>query len=113
MTQLVLPLALNYASHAGAVAALRQAPGVMSLPNHAPGATAWTSAASDIGVLVFREGLECVLVLAAITANMIGPRRAYQRPVFAGAALACLATLVTWRLAVGVIDDMSASLPAL
>lgn len=73
----------------------------------------WTSAGIDIGVLVFREGLECVLVLAAITANMVGPRRAYQRPVFAGVAVACLATLVTWRLAVGVIDDMSASLPAL
>ncbi len=72
-----------------------------------------TSAAVDIGVLVFREGLECVLVLAAITANMIGPRRAYQRPVFTGAAIACLATLLTWRLAVGLIDDMAASLPAL
>ncbi len=73
----------------------------------------WTSAGVDIGVLVFREGLECVLVLAAITANMIGPRRVYQRPVFGGAAVACLATLVTWRVAVGVIDDLAASLPAL
>ena len=26
----------------------------------------------DIAVLVFREGLECILVLAAITANMVG-----------------------------------------
>ncbi len=67
----------------------------------------------DIGILVFREGLECVLVLAAITANMIGARRAYQRPVFGGAALASVATLVTWRLAVDLIDDMAASLPAL
>ena len=40
----------------------------------------------DIAVLVFREGLECILVLSAITANMVGARRAYQRPVAAGAA---------------------------
>jgi high-affinity iron transporter len=72
-----------------------------------------TSAGIDIAVLVFREGLECVLVLAAITANMVGDRRAYQRPVFSGAAVAFLATLLSWRLAVAVVDDMSASLPAL
>ena len=72
-----------------------------------------TSAGVDIGVLVFREGLECVLVLAAITANMIGPRRTYRRPVFAGAVVGCLATLGAWRVAVGIVDDMSTSLPAL
>src|SRR3954471_17264696 len=42
----------------------------------------------DIAVLVFREGLECILVLSAITANMVGPRRSLQRPVTAGAATA-------------------------
>ena len=26
----------------------------------------------DISVLVFREGLECIIVLAAVTANMVG-----------------------------------------
>ena len=31
-----------------------------------------TVAALDIAVLVFREGLECILVLAAITASMTG-----------------------------------------
>ena len=29
----------------------------------------------DIAVLVFREGLECILVLSAMTANMVGARR--------------------------------------
>ena len=32
--------------------------------------TSSTVAFLDIGVLVFREGLECILVLAAITASM-------------------------------------------
>ncbi len=70
-------------------------------------------AALNIGLLVFREGLECVLVLAAITANMIGSRRGYRRPVFVGAALAALATLATWRIAVAVIGDLSEQIPAL
>ena len=32
--------------------------------------TSATIASLDIGVLVFREGLECILVLAAVTASM-------------------------------------------
>ncbi len=67
----------------------------------------------DIAVLVFREGLECILVLSAITANMVGERRPYQRPVAAGAGLAVLATLVTWRVAVGALDSLAESVPAL
>jgi high-affinity iron transporter len=35
----------------------------------------------NIGVLVFREGLECILVLAAITANLTGPQQLGRRPV--------------------------------
>ena len=67
----------------------------------------------DIGVLVFREGLECILVLAAMTANMIGARRGYQRPVAVGAARRCVATLVTWVIAVRIIDSLADSIPAL
>ena len=37
--------------------------------------TSSTVAFLDIGILVFREGLECILVLAAITASMTGPKR--------------------------------------
>src|SRR4051812_9626393 len=63
----------------------------------------------DIAVLVFREGLECILVLSAITANMVGERRSYQRPVGAGAALALVATLITWQVAVGILDSLGES----
>src|SRR6478735_7102352 len=41
-------------------------------------------AAIDIGILVFREGLEAILVLAALTANLRGGSSAYQRPVGVG-----------------------------
>jgi high-affinity iron transporter len=67
----------------------------------------------DIAVLVFREGLECILVLAAVTANMIGTRQACQRPVATGAAGALAATLVTWFIAVGIIESLADNVSAL
>ncbi|MEN3336538.1 MAG: high-affinity iron transporter [Acidobacteriota bacterium] len=67
----------------------------------------------DIAVLVFREGLECILVLSAITANMVGERRTFQRPVGVGAGLAVLATLLTWQVAVGILNSLADSVPAL
>lgn len=67
----------------------------------------------DIAILVFREGLECVLVLSAIVANMNGARRAYRQPVFAGAAVGAAATLGTWCIAVAVMTDLSQSVSAL
>jgi high-affinity iron transporter len=71
------------------------------------------SAVLDIGVLVFREGLECILVLSAITASMVGTCQSYRKPVAAGVAVAFVATLITWRFAIGIVDALSASLPAL
>jgi len=70
-------------------------------------------ASLDIAVLVFREGLECILVLAAITASMTGAKRALRRPVAAGAGLAFTATLVTWFIAIGIMGTLSQSVPAL
>ena len=67
----------------------------------------------DIAVLVFREGLECILVLSAITANMIGPRRSLQQPVAAGASAAFFATLLTWALAIRIVDSLAENIPAL
>jgi len=67
----------------------------------------------DIGVLVFREGLECILVLSAITASMVKSEESYRRPIAAGAGVAFLATLVTWFVAVGIVDDLTKSMNAL
>jgi high-affinity iron transporter len=67
----------------------------------------------DIGILVFREGLECILVLAAITASMTGTRRACRRPVAFGAGLAFLATLVTWMVAVRIMGALADNVSAL
>jgi len=75
--------------------------------------TSKTVAALDIGVLVFREGLECILVLAAITASMTGPKRAHRKPVAIGAGVAFLATLITWVIAVRIVDSLSDNMRAL
>jgi high-affinity iron transporter len=75
--------------------------------------TGATVAALDIGVLVFREGLECILVLAAITASMTGPKRAHRKPVAMGAGVAFVATLITWVIAVRIVDSLSDNMRAL
>src|SRR5450432_420977 len=67
----------------------------------------------DIGVLVFREGLECILVLSAITASMMGSNQSQRRPIALGAGIGFLATVITWFVAVGIINDMTQSIPAL
>ncbi|HTA05696.1 MAG TPA: FTR1 family protein, partial [Solirubrobacteraceae bacterium] len=54
---------------------------------------------ADAAVIVFREGLEAVLILAAITASFIGERRKLRRPVLLGALLGLGATAVTYALA--------------
>jgi high-affinity iron transporter len=70
-------------------------------------------AALDIAVLVFREGLECILVIAAITASMTGSRRACRRPVAWGAGGAFIATLITWMIAVRIINSLADNVSAL
>src|SRR5438132_5936702 len=70
-------------------------------------------ASMDIGVLVFREGLECILVLAAITASMTGSDRAHRRPVAIGAAMAFVAALITWFIAIKIVGQLTESVPAL
>src|SRR5437660_10620682 len=77
-------------------------------PNTSP-----TVAFLDIGVLVFREGLECILVLAAITASMTGRKRVHRRPVAFGAGMAFVASLITWCVAVRIVGSLSNNMSAL
>ena len=72
-----------------------------------------SAALLDVGVLVFREGLECILVLAAITASMTGAKRAHRFPVAVGAGAGFLATVATWFIAVAIIGALSDNVSAL
>lgn len=61
------------------------------------------------GVLVFREGLEAILVLAAVTAGMArGEQKNYLRAVPVGALAAVLASVATWFAVVAIIAHVSA-----
>src|SRR5438874_1853466 len=75
--------------------------------------TSATVAFLDIGILVFREGLECILVLAAITASMTGAKHGHRRPVALGAGLAFIASLITWLIAVRIVGSLSDNMSAL
>ena len=79
-----------------------------------PNTSHW-SAILDISVLVFREGLETILVLAAITAGLARKNGAthHTLPIFSGAALGILATGVTWFIVRGIVSDLTTVVPAL
>jgi high-affinity iron transporter len=74
-----------------------------STPKLSPSAMALSS-----GVLVFREGLEAILVLAAVTAGVVRNKRAYWRSVVLGVVAALAATLATWFIVVAIISAVNA-----
>ncbi len=66
-----------------------------------------TTAIVNSALIVFREGLEAILILAAITASMIGPRAPLRRPVYRGALLALPASMLMFLLALLLLDSLS------
>ncbi len=69
--------------------------------------TGHIAAILDTAVLVFREGLESILVLAAITAGLSRKQDKMASPIFLGASAGFLATLATWYIVRGVVQDIS------
>lgn len=65
------------------------------------------------GMIVFREGLEAVLILAALTASMVGPNLSRRRLVFAGAAASFVASIATWFVVEAALDAASSLGPKL
>src|SRR5215208_6152314 len=76
-------------------------------PTEAGAAMSHSTAVVNSAIIVFREGLEAVLIFAAITASFLGANRARRRPVVAGAAAAFGAAVVTWFVAQAVLDVAS------
>ena len=60
----------------------------------APAAVVFNAAA-----IVFREGLEAILILASLLASMIGANRLYKKPLALGALAALIATVILFILA--------------
>jgi high-affinity iron transporter len=65
----------------------------------------------NTGILVFREGLEAVLILAALTASLLRTNEGYWKPIALGSLLSFAASVATWFVVVGLIDSINA--PAL
>src|SRR3954463_13349279 len=67
----------------------------------------------NAGMIVFREGLEAVLIFAAVTASFRGANRARRRPVVLGALCAFGAAVATWFVVQAVLDAASGLGPRL
>jgi high-affinity iron transporter len=61
----------------------------------------------NAAIIVFREGLEAVLILAAITASFVGAKSHLRRPVFLGALAGLAATALTWVIAQMILHLLS------
>jgi high-affinity iron transporter len=65
------------------------------------------TAVFNSGIIVFREGLEAILIFAAVTASFLGANRSKRRPVVVGAGVAFGATIVTWFVVQALLDVAS------
>lgn len=72
------------------------------------GASDPTAVALNAAVIVFREGLEAVVILAALLASMVGARKVLRRPMAMGVALAFVASGVTWWLMQTILSQFRA-----
>ncbi len=63
------------------------------------GTSAPTAIIFNAAVIVFREGLEAVVILAALMASLVGAYASYRKPMIVGAVLALAVTALTWVVA--------------
>ncbi len=71
------------------------------------GPASTSSVITNSAIIVFREGLEGVLILAALMASMVGAQRRYRRPLLIGVGAALGASVVTWVVAQTVLTSLA------
>src|ERR687883_311657 len=76
-------------------------------PTEAGASQAHATVVANSAIIVFREGLEAVLIFAAVTASFLGANRRGRRPVVAGAGVAFLAAVATWFVVVAALSVAS------
>jgi high-affinity iron transporter len=82
-------------------------------PDPTVGKISPTAAILDTAILVFREGLEAILVLAALTASLARTEEGYWKPVALGASVSFCASVITYFIAVAIVSDLANNIPAL
>jgi high-affinity iron transporter len=73
-------------------------------PTEVGGPQSHATVVFNASVIVFREGLEAVLIFAAVTASMMGGNKGNRRPVAAGAGIAFAAAVATWFVVQAVLS---------
>jgi high-affinity iron transporter len=72
------------------------------------GSNAPAAVATNAAIIVFREGLEAVVILASLMGSLkVGAQRRFRIPLWIGAAVALAATVVTWMVAQGALMAMA------
>lgn len=96
------PLAAIRATLARLHSALDDARLILNAGRSAPEAVIGNAA-----VIVFREGLEAVLILASLLASLrTAEQLRFRRPLITGAGLALVATVVTWGMAANLLSAL-------
>lgn len=80
-------------------------------PNPAGSGLSPAAISLSAAVLVLREGLEAVLVLAAVTAGIVRNKKEQWRPIMVGVGAALAATVASWFIVIALISAINA--PAL
>src|SRR3954468_7834819 len=76
-------------------------------PTEATARQSHATVVANSAIIVFREGLEAVLIFAAVTASFLGANKARRRPVVLGAACAFGAAVLTWFVVQALLDAAS------
>jgi high-affinity iron transporter len=76
-------------------------------PTEVRGQQSHTTVVFNSAIIVFREGLEAILIFAAVTASMVGANKHLRRPVSLGAAAAFGAAVATWFLVQALLGAFS------
>src|SRR4051812_3004912 len=76
-------------------------------PTEATARQSHATVVANSAIIVFREGLEAVLIFAAVTASFLGANKARRRPVVLGAACAFGGAVVTWFLVQALLSAAS------
>ncbi len=66
-----------------------------------------TTVITNTAIIVFREGLEAVLILAALMASFKGAQRRLRRPMWFGVGAALVASAATWVVAQTIMTGLA------
>ncbi|MEO7839887.1 MAG: FTR1 family protein, partial [Anaerolineales bacterium] len=70
--------------------------------------TAPAAIAMNAGIIVFREGLEAVVILASLMSSLkSAEERKYRKPMWLGVIAALITTILTWLLAHGILQSLA------